>query len=261
MRRIFRVQAHFDRVSVAVHRVLREWQWLPGSDAQLPFDQIQACDHFRHRMLDLQAGIDLHEMEITVWPDDELDRAGVDVIDRMRGSNRSLAHARTQFGREKRRGRFLNHLLIPALRRTFAFAQMDDVAVRIAEDLEFDMPRMCDVTLQQYTIAAERILRFALAGFQCGGELVDRTHDAHALAAAAVRGLDHQRIADTVRFCLQQRSVLCLAGIARNDWHAVRCHQFLGAGLAAHLAHRCGAGADEDQPGCRDRCGEIGVLR
>src|SRR3546814_1732847 len=37
-------------------------------------------------------------------------------------------------------------------------------------------------------------------------------------------------------------------------------HQFLGAGLAAHPAHRRSRRADEDQARGRDRVGEVGVL-
>jgi hypothetical protein len=49
-----------------------------GGDAQLPLDQIQAGDHLGDRMLDLQARVDLHEVEIARRrADDELDRAGI----------------------------------------------------------------------------------------------------------------------------------------------------------------------------------------
>ena len=41
--------------------VLRQRQRLAGGDAQLPFDQIEAGDHLGDRMLDLQAGVHLHE--------------------------------------------------------------------------------------------------------------------------------------------------------------------------------------------------------
>ena len=54
---------------------------------------------------------------------------------------------------------------------------------------------------------------------------------------------------------------LVLAGVTRHDRHAGGLHQFLGAGLAAHLAHRCGVRADEDAcPARFDRVGEVGVL-
>ncbi len=58
----------------------------------------------------------------------------------------------------------------------------------------------------------------------------------------------------------QQRGVLVFAGVARHHRHAGRLHQDLGAGLAAHPAHRLGARADELEAGLGHRFGEIGVL-
>jgi hypothetical protein len=49
-------------------------------------------------------------------------------------------------------------------------------------------------------------------------------------------------------------------GVTRHDGHASGLHQFLGPGLAAHLAHRCGFRADEDDAGRFHRIGEVGVL-
>jgi hypothetical protein len=102
----------------------------------LQFDEIKAQHHLGDRMLDLQARVDFHEIEIADGADDELDGAGVDVVERARGRHRGFAHARAQLGREEGRRRFLEHLLVTALRRAFAFVEMDRLAVRIAEDLE-----------------------------------------------------------------------------------------------------------------------------
>ena len=45
--------------------------------------------------------------------------------------------------REKRgnAGRFLDELLVAALERAFALAELNGVAVRVAEDLNFDVSR------------------------------------------------------------------------------------------------------------------------
>ena len=59
--------------------VLRERQRLAGGDADLRLDQVDAGDHLGHRMLDLDAGVDLDEVEVVVLIDEELDRAGVGV--------------------------------------------------------------------------------------------------------------------------------------------------------------------------------------
>ena len=43
--------------------VLRERQLLARRHAQLPLDEIEPRDHLRHRMLDLQPRVHLHEVE------------------------------------------------------------------------------------------------------------------------------------------------------------------------------------------------------
>ena len=260
LRRVLGVQAHFNGVAVAAHLVLAQGQRLACGDAQLPFHQVQAGHQFGHRVLHLQAGVDFHEVEIAVRADDELHRAGVDVVNGVRGLHRGGTHARAQFGREEGRGRFLHHLLVAALRRAFALVEVDDVAVAVAEHLHFDVARLADVALDQHAVAAEGAGRFALARLQRRGEAGAVVHDAHALAAAAVRGLDHLRVADAVGFALQVRRVLVFAGVAGHHGHAAFGHQLLGAGLAAHLAHGRGPGPDEHQARGFDGFGEVGVL-
>ena len=83
---ILGVDARLDGVPVEFERILRERQRLARGDAELPLDQVEPGDHFGDRMLDLQARIHLHEVERAVAVDDELDRAGTDVADRLRGA-------------------------------------------------------------------------------------------------------------------------------------------------------------------------------
>ena len=68
--RVFRTQSHFDGVTTLratrIDGVLRQRQRLAQRHAQLPLDQINADHRFRHRMLDLQARVHLHEVERAV---------------------------------------------------------------------------------------------------------------------------------------------------------------------------------------------------
>ena len=261
---ILRVQAQFDGVAVGRYALVadqRAGQGLARGHAQLQFDEVEPEGHFGDRMLHLQARVDLHEVEIAALPDDEFHCSGIHVAERAARRHGGFTHARTQIGREEGRRRLLQDLLVAALRRALTLVEMHQVAVAVAEDLELDVARPFDVAFQQHPFATEGVLRLALAGLQVGGELRRRAHDAHALAAAAVRRLDHERIADAVGLALQQARVLLLAGVAGHDRHAVRGHQQLRAGLGAHLAHRGCGRADEGQAGCLDRIGEIRVFR
>jgi hypothetical protein len=45
---------------------------------------------------------------------------------------------------------------VAALDRAFAFEQVDEVAVHVAEHLELDVVRAAHVTFEQYAVVAER---------------------------------------------------------------------------------------------------------
>ena len=55
---------------------------LAPRDPDLPLHQVDAGDHLGDRMLDLQPGVHLEEVERAVLVEQELDRAGVGVADR-----------------------------------------------------------------------------------------------------------------------------------------------------------------------------------
>ena len=56
-------------------------------------------------------------------------------------------------------GRLLDQLLVAPLGRAVALAQVDDVAVAVAEDLDLDMARALDELLDVERAVAERRLR------------------------------------------------------------------------------------------------------
>ncbi len=72
---------------------------LAGGHADLRFDQVDARHHFRHRMLDLNAGVDFDEVKIAGLIDDEFDRAGVGVAGRFHQPHGRLAHRLPRFRR------------------------------------------------------------------------------------------------------------------------------------------------------------------
>ena len=119
-----------------------------GGDADLQLDQIETRHHLGHRMLHLQPRVHLQEVEGAVRRQQKLDRAGIAVADGLGGGDRRSTHARAQLGIDGGRGGLLQHLLVPALHRAVALAQMDDVAVHVGENLDLDMPAVHDGLLQ-----------------------------------------------------------------------------------------------------------------
>ena len=124
--------------------LLAKRQWLAGGDPDLLLDQVDAGDHLGDRMLDLDPGVDLDEVEVVVGVDQELAGARVDVAGGLGEPDGGLAEFRTDFQRQGGRGRFLDELLMPALERAVAVPAVDDVAVGIGQDLDLDVAGAVD---------------------------------------------------------------------------------------------------------------------
>ncbi len=207
---VLRVDAGLDRRPVERDVGLLDGERLAGGDADHLLDEIDAGDELGHGMLDLQARVHLEEVEALVLPGDELDGAGGVVADRLGERDRLHPHPLAGRGVEQRARRFLDHLLVAALDRAFALAEIDDVAVLVAEHLDLDVAGIDDELLDEHAVVAERGLRLRARARETFRDLVARSRDAHALAAAAGGGLDHHGIADLVgdlhRVALRPRS-------------------------------------------------------
>ena len=155
-RRIFGIDAAFDRPAPELHIALPNAEDLAGGDPDHLLDEIDAGDEFGHRMLDLQPRVHFEEEEALVLAGDEFDGAGGIVMNRFGERDRLLAHFGARRLVEQRRGRFLDDFLVAALDRTFALAEIDHVAVLVAEHLDFDMARIDDEFLDEDAVVAER---------------------------------------------------------------------------------------------------------
>ena len=207
-------------------------------------------------MLDLQPRVHLEKVEAAVLAGDEFDRPRRIVADRLGERDRLFAHLAARRLVEQRRGRLLDHLLVAALDRAFALAQIDDVAVLVAEHLDFDMAGIDDEFLDEDAIVAERGFRLRLRAREAFGDLPARMGDPHALAAAARRGLDHHGIADLVGDPGRMLGAVDHAEIAGHGRHVRGVREFLGFDLVAHRLDRAAVGADEDDAGLLQRGGE-----
>ena len=160
---ILGVDARLDGVPGQRDVVLRERQLLPRGDPHLQLDQVDAGDHLGDRVLDLQAGVHLHEEELVgpVGGDDELDRARAGVVDAAGGVARGRADAGPGRGVQQRRRRLLDDLLVAALQAALALAEVDDVAVAVGEHLDLDVPGVQHESLEEQRVVAERRRRLA----------------------------------------------------------------------------------------------------
>src|SRR5262249_27998428 len=119
-------------------------------------DQINAGHELSDRMLDLQPRVHFQKIETLVLSGDELHSAGAVVADGLGQRDGLLAHLLACCRVEQRAWRFLDDLLVAALDGAFAFAEINDIAVLVAEHLDFDMAWISDEFFDEDTLVAER---------------------------------------------------------------------------------------------------------
>src|SRR2546430_17696487 len=141
-------------------------------------------------MLDLQPRVHFEKVEALVLADDELDGAGRVVADRLGERDRLLAHFPARGRIDERARSFLHHFLVAALDRAFPLAEMNDVAVLVAQYLDFDMARIDDEFLDEHAVVADGRLRLRTRARKTFGDLGFGVRDPHALASATRRRLD-----------------------------------------------------------------------
>src|SRR5690606_12541981 len=110
-------------------------QWFAGGYPQLLSHQVDAGDHLRHRMFDLDPAVDLQEIDVFRVIDEKLECAGANVTGRFGATHGRLSELGDRLRTQPRGRRLLDQLLVPPLHGTVAFAEVNDVARRIREDL------------------------------------------------------------------------------------------------------------------------------
>ncbi len=232
----------------------------PAAMIELLLHQVDAGDHLGDRVLDLDAGVHFDEVEVAVLVQ-ELERAGAAVADALAGFDADLADLGAHFRGDARSRRFFHDLLVTALHRAVAFAQMDRAALAVGEDLDLHVARVLQELLHVDHVVAERGLGLGLGGLDGVVQVRLGVHHAHAAPAAAAGGLDDDRVTDLARdLDVGRRVVAERAAAAGHARHAGGLHRADRFDLVAHQADRVGLGADEDEAGLFDAFGEVGVL-
>jgi hypothetical protein len=135
---------------------------LAGGDQELRLHEIDARDELGHRMLDLDAGVHLDEVELPVLIE-ELERARAAVADRAAGLAQRSPMVRRWRAVMPGSRRLLDDLLVAALHGAVALAQVDDVAEIVREHLELDVARPFQEPLHVDLIISEGGARLGLA--------------------------------------------------------------------------------------------------
>ena len=125
-------------------------------------------------MFDLEAGVHLQEVEVALTVHDELDRAGRAVVDGAGERHGAGAHFLAERLVDERARAFLDHLLVAALDRAFALAEMHGVAVCVGQHLDLDMARLLDIFLDEDAAVPEGAYGLVHRGTEDLPELVVR---------------------------------------------------------------------------------------
>ena len=152
-------------------------------------------------MLHLQPRVDLEERRrLAVRVVEKLDRTCAPVGNARQQRPRILVHAPAYGFRQVRRRALLDDLLVPALQRAVPVAEDGDAAHAIAERLYLDVARRRHAALHEQAGIAERAARLALHRREARLEFRCMLAALHADAAPARRALEHDRVADGLRF-------------------------------------------------------------
>ena len=228
-------------------------------DAYLPLDDVKTRDHFGDAVLDLQAGVHLHKVEVVVHVEQKLDRAGVDIMHSLCRLDRRDHHFFAGLFVKRGAGAFLDHLLILALNAAFALAEADDVVVFIAEKLHFDVLYGADELFKIARAVAEGGLCLGASREERLFKAVDGVYAADTFAAAARARLDKKRKADALRLNLCLFNVLDHVA-AGGDRNARRAHGFARHVLVAEHGDHVGGGSDEVDIALLAERNELGVF-
>jgi hypothetical protein len=229
-------------------------------DPDLGLHQVPAGDHLRHRVLHLNAWVHLDEVEAPGAVEQELAGARAPVADLPRDGERGLADLLPPRRAEAHRRRELDHLLVAPLDRAVPLVEVDQVAVRVAEDLHLDVLGVLDVSLEEHRGVPERRPGLAPRGAETLQQLGPAARHPHATPAAARRGLDDDGVA--VLAGEDERLLLVLDGIvgARHHRHAGPDRRPAPRHLVSQAPLLLRGRADEDEPGRLHPLRELRVL-
>ena len=113
--RILGIKPHFDGMTVEFDGILGQGQGFTRRHIQLPGNQVQAGDHFGHRMLHLQAGVHLQKVKTAIGGEQKFDGARAHIVDGLGRGHRRPAHCRAKRRVHRRRRRLFHHFLMPPL--------------------------------------------------------------------------------------------------------------------------------------------------
>ena len=190
----------------------------------------------------------------------KLDGAGVVVTDLLGQPSRREAKLLAYMVVQSDAGSDLDDLLMPSLHRAVPFMQVEDIAMLVAQDLNFDMLGSRNVLLEENGRISEGAPRFRLRFIEKRCELRGSFHHTHASSATPKGRLDDQGEA---YFLGELESHIAIGDRilrARQRGDVQLLGQAPCGRLIPHHLQQFGSRAHENDPGSSAGTGELGVL-
>ena len=177
-------------------------QALSRGGEQLQPNEVKAGYPLGDRVLDLEPGVDLKEVEIAVGIQEELDCAGVGVVYGGSQGEGGAFEALSDLGGDGHRGRLFDDLLEATLDGALPLPEAQQVAVGIADDLHLDVPWPYDVLFEDNGVVPEGRHGLPSGAFHGLRKLAGLRDGAHSPPPTPESGLNEDGIADLLSLLL-----------------------------------------------------------
>src|SRR5258706_15807813 len=119
--------------------ILAKRKFFPLRYMNLLFRQINPCYHFANGMLPLKARIHFKKIKIIFFIQKKFHCARIGIAACLCKRNSTRSHFFPKQRCENAGGSFFYHFLMPSLYAAFALKEMDDISMRISQNLNLNM--------------------------------------------------------------------------------------------------------------------------
>jgi hypothetical protein len=139
-------------------------------------------------------------------------------------------------GEVRRRG-FLHDFLVSALHGALSLGEGHDISVGVGQDLDFDVVRVLDESLNQHSVIAKGAKSLGFAQTKSVADFGIVVGDSHPFSSSSSRRFDHHWISNFVGKLNSNIFIFHFALETRNDKASSVLHDLLRVDLVTHGVH------------------------
>ena len=191
-------------------------------------------------MFHLQTGIHFKEVEILILIHHKFQGSGTIITDSLTGFHSNLQHFLPGIFLYKGRRRFLNHLLIPSLDRTFTLSQMNDITIFIPHNLYLNMMWVFYIFFDIDSVITKRSPGFRLRQTESRLHFLFGAYQTHPLPSTSGKCFQHDRITDFLSHLFHFLDSLHRRFCSGHNRKSCFTHNFTGFRLDSHFSYNVG---------------------